>query len=209
MKTSRRDFDLIKIPEELRVYASPWLQPILNRVILLPLAPQRFRALSTKLMTELRERAADHDATPEYELCLCARKALKLTIEGLAVPKSSFDLHDPESPRAQAYILKQIQKRINRIVTEDLLGPGWWRTDKEEAIRADHSVDIPFLFADDRTPILVAFLNDPRLSKRERELLEAIAAPENSTIEEAARAIGIRSSTARAMLVRIREKLTV
>ena len=202
------------IPEELYLHASAWLQPVLNQVILIPIARQRLRALSDPIRRELEYRASDRGTTPEYELCLSARLALSLVIQGLTVPTRLFDPCDPTSPAAVKYVRKKIQERINYEVTIDLLGPGWRRLSKEEPIGASYT-DVAQQESDKREEeklgaklFTTILLNDSRLSPREQELLQAML-DHGGVIADAANALGITSSTARTMLGRIRSKVPV
>ncbi len=115
----------------------------------------------------------------------------------------------PPEPEAQKYVLEQIQPRINRFVTEDLLGPNWRRQSQEQEFSEEneqHGQVLPDV-DDGLSLFTAALLDDPRLAEREKQLLHAITATD--TTEDAAAVLGIKSSTARSMLVRIRQKLTV
>ena len=63
--------------------------------------------------------------SPERELGKAARTAISLVLNGLTVPARLFDPDDLKSPRARDYALEVVRARVNNLVTEDLLGPGW------------------------------------------------------------------------------------
>ena len=197
---------VIGIPEKLYLHTSTWLGPVVNQVILIPIARQRFKTLHPDIERELKRRASDRGTTPEYELCLSARLALSLVIQGLTGPTRLFDPCDPTSPAAVKYVRKKIQERINYEVTIDLLGPGWRRLSKEEPLGAsDTDVDPQEQY---ETKLFVdGLLTDPRLSPREQELLQAML-DHGDKIADAARTLDIKPSTARKRLQRIRLKLS-
>ena len=199
--------DAVGIPEELYLHASRWLQPVLDRVILFPIASQRYRALHTAIWQELASRARERGTTPKYELCREARQALALVIGGLNVPARLLDPCDPASPAAAEYVLGKIQARINDEVTQGLLGPGWRRRPNEDPLGESDAAVAP-QEQPEANLIIARLLTDSRLSPRARDLLQAMR-DHDGVIADAAHALGITSSTARTMLQRIRSKLTV
>ncbi len=195
-----------KLREKLRIpRASLWLQDLIDQLILLPLAPQQLKAKWPFIWQELKPRAAVHHTSVKWELMVEARQALSLAVQNFKVPTRLLDPFDPESPRAVEYTRKKLQPKMEKLVMEAILGPGWRRKTKEE----------PFLDPDPRlspeepeepeSPVSIAYLSDPRLSPRERQLLKAIV--RTDFIADAADVLGIRASTARSMLTRIRRKL--
>lgn len=201
---------VIGIPEELYLHTSTWLRPVVNRVILFPIAPQRYQALRDAIRRELESRASDRGTTPEYELCREARQALSLVISGLSVPARLFDPCDPVSPAAAEYVLREIQANINNEVTNGLLGPGWRHRPNEDTLgESEVAVDPQETQEQYGASLFIAgMLTDSRLSPREQDLLQAML-DHGGVIADAANALGITSSTARTMLGRIRSKLTV
>ena len=200
------ELPVIQIPEEFQVGASPWLQPILNEVLLLPIARQRLRAFHATIWAELKGRADTNGTTPEYELCREASQALSLVISGLEVPTRLFDPYDPSSPKAAEYVRERIQQRINDEVTKALLGPAWRLQERELPPEETHGVSDPRKPYE--TNLLVAgLLNDARLSSKERELLQAYR--KHGRWSDSADELGIAHSTAGTMAQRIRKKLSV
>jgi len=90
------------------------LVPLIER----PLGRRRFRLLAAAVASELERRAAAHGTTPEAELTLAAAA-------GLAIAKSEGQ---KLAPRPWAEWRRWYRGRVERHVTEDLLGPGWRRT---------------------------------------------------------------------------------
>ena len=111
--------------DEFTLYASGWLQPVVDGLMERPIAPQRWRALHDTIDHALSERAAILGVSKQQALRIMARASILLTFKGLAVPARLFDPDEPMAPRAQKYVLKRVRSRVNNFVTEDLLGPGW------------------------------------------------------------------------------------
>lgn len=111
--------------DELTLYASDWLQPVIDDLIQRPIAPQRWRALRDSIDAALRERAAARTTSTERELRQAARAAISLVLNGLTVPARLLDPDDPKSPAARDFVLTAVRAKVNNLVTDDLLGPEW------------------------------------------------------------------------------------
>ena len=113
------------IDDEFTLYASGWLQPVIDGLMERPIAPQRWRALHDTIDHALSDRAAVLGVSKQQALRGMARAAISLTLNDLSVPARLFDPDEPKAPRAQKYVLKRVRSRVNNLVTEDLLGFDW------------------------------------------------------------------------------------
>ncbi len=111
--------------DEYTLHASAWLQPVIEQLLERPVAAQRWRALRNPIDRALSERAAGSGVSKQQTLRSMARAAILLTLNELKVPARLFDPDEPMAPRAQKYVLEHVRSRVNNLVTEDLLGPGW------------------------------------------------------------------------------------
>ena len=111
--------------DELTLYASGWLQPVVDGLMERPIAPQRWRALHDTIDHALSERAAILGVSKQQALRIMARASSLLTFNGLAVPARLFDPDEPKAPHAREYVLERVRSDVNNLVTEDLLGPDW------------------------------------------------------------------------------------
>jgi hypothetical protein len=230
------------VPDEFYIRASRWLQKVLDKLILKPIAPKRFAALHSRLWRELSNRASDHKTTPYYELYAEAATALHGLLPEVGkvwmnIPSSLFDPADPDAPKAQEYVLKEIHHQINKKVTEIILGEGWWRAEKEQPFEEDDAVylpangtgkryrrrhhcgawhQLPDRMEENQAILDCWLLDDERLAPREHQLLKAMIQVEmmpaetrrkNGTLPIAARQLKIKPATARNMISRIRKKI--
>jgi hypothetical protein len=105
-----------------RVY--PWfaagLAPFLRR----PISPQRWARWRYELLGELHERASLNGTTAEEELLRAAAAAARIAqLEGRSL-----------EPRQQGEWMSWYRRRIQELVTDDLLGPGWRERELAEPI---------------------------------------------------------------------------
>ena len=108
-----------RFPDEDRIAAIDWL---FKKWFARPIAPQRFMALEQRILTALKDRAGAHETTPEAELQQSVIQALLLALGEM---EDIGDIFAPE-PR------KEIWKRLNNLVVEDLLAPEWRHVPSED-----------------------------------------------------------------------------
>lgn len=104
----------------------PRCQRLVDSLIERPIAPQRWRAYLKRLDRALEDRATARETRKDYELQLSARTAVSLTCNGLRIPLKDMPIWIPEQDDyIQRLVRAGVQAKINNLVTEDLLGPGW------------------------------------------------------------------------------------
>ena len=93
----------------------------LRRYLDSPISWQRWRRYQDEIITELYERADRNGSSPEEELLWAASAAVQIALcEGR-----------DEEPRHHAGWLTWYRRRVQNLVTADLLGPGWRERDAE------------------------------------------------------------------------------
>lgn len=181
------------IEDEFTLYASTWLQPLIDKLLSHPIAPQRLRARKSYFDEALKERALSRGTNPKYELRRAARTAISLTLSGFSVPARLFDPNETDAPLARAFVRKGVRQRVNNLVTEDLLGTNWRRHDVsiDEEIPDSFDSDelIGILDNQERTAKLL-----DALTPRQRQVIQLIY-KEDSTLEAAGKKLGITKQT--------------
>jgi hypothetical protein len=134
-------------PDKERMEAAQWIADKW-RLAKRPIAPQRWQAIGGTVLAELKRRASAHGTTPERELKDCVISALIQSI-GLAGGIVTADLRCT------------LRTTVNDLVTEDLLGPQWWRRPAEDSVGLSDAVSD--LLQDEPTETeLVDVLEDER-----------------------------------------------
>ncbi len=161
-----------------------------------PIAPQRFWALGARIRTALRERAEAANTTPEAELRESVKQALLIALDDI---EDIGGIFAPE-PR------KQLLRRLNDLVVEDLLGPNWRRAPSEEpeALLDLLSEEAGHAEVEARLT-LDALERKAELSQAEAEIVMALRQDFNLT--EAAEKLRIKAGAARVRWHSAKKKL--
>ena len=110
-------------PRELLPKVHPELLGDLRPFLRHPLSPQRWRAWKDEIITELHERADRNGSTPEEELIWATSAAVQIAqCEGRE-----------EEPRFHAEWVTWYRRRIQNLVTADLLGLDWRKRERHDA----------------------------------------------------------------------------
>lgn len=183
----------IRVEDELTLYASTWLQPLIDKLLSHPIAPPRWGPHKDRFIKALKERALSRGTNPKYELRRAARTAISLTLSGFSVPARLFDPNETDAPLARAFVRKDVRKHVNNLVTKDLLGTKWRRHDVsiDEEIPDSFDPDelIEILDNQERTAKLL-----DALTPRQRQVIQLIY-KEDSTLEAAGKKLGITKQT--------------
>jgi hypothetical protein len=153
-----------------------------------PIQSRRWRAIQPEVLAVLRARAEAYGTDAPHELLRAARAAFTkvlptmgtVTMDGMNYDKQSF-----------AAWSREVRRKINRQITEDLLGPDWRkpRAHVREAIpRASHGPE------QDIAVEIRDLLSSERLSFSEREAFQAFLDCEGDRAA-AARRLGLTVKT--------------
>ena len=161
-----------------------------------PIAPQRFKPLGPRICTVLRERAEAANTTVEAELRESVKQALLIALDDI---EDIGGIFAPE-PR------KQLLRRLNDLVVEDLLGPNWRRAPSEDAealldLWSEEAGHAELEAALD----LDALASKSGLSEAETEVISALR--QGLSLTDAAEKLGIKAGAARVRWHRAKQKL--
>lgn len=176
------------------------LLPFMTR----PISPQRWARRKVEIIAELHERAARNGSTPEEELYLAAAAAARIAqLEGRS-----------ETPRQSAEWVIWYRRRIQDLVTVDLLGPDWRERERygdgrPSAVSADEPDPLRELEASSELERLLEQVTDA-----EREYLElwfdliADGWDRKEARREAGRRTGRNPNAVRQLVFRIRRNVS-
>lgn len=190
------------IEDEFTLYASTWLQPLIDELLRWPIHKKRWYAYESDILKALKERALSQGTNPKYELRRAARTAISLTLSGFSVPTRLFDPNETDAPLASAFVRKKVRKDVNNFVIVDLLGLNYRRL-KDKSLE----VSIDEEFPDDvDQDLLMQILENQKimpklldavkteLTDRQRQVIHFIY-EEESTYEDAGKELGIKKQT--------------
>ena len=182
-----------RFPDVDRIASIDW---IAKKWFARPIAPQRFMALDQRILTALKDRAGAHGTTPEAELQQSVIQALLLALGEM---EDIGDIFAPE-PR------KEIRKRLNRLVVEDLLAPDWEHVPSQDLESLEDLISEEATYAEvEATLELDSLIAKAPLSKAEAEIVTVLR--QGFNFKEAGDYLGIKEGTARARWHRAKQKL--
>jgi RNA polymerase sigma factor (sigma-70 family) len=186
----------IRVEDELTLYASTWLQPLIDKLLSHPIAPPRWGPHKDRFIKALKERALSRGTNPKYELRRAARTAISLTLSGFSVPARLFDPNETDAPLARAFVRKDVRQRVNNLVTKDLLGTEWRRHDVsiDEEIPDSFDSDELIGILDNQERINKSLDALKELTDRQRQVIQLVDI-EESTLEAAGKELGITKQT--------------
>ena len=189
-----RDLDVLdnpSYPQAERVAAAEWVAECWYGR---PIAPQRWQAIGDAVRRELEARAKANGTTREKELNRCVANSLLLAVD------QAGGIFTPGPRRA-------FHTKLNNLVTEDLLGPGWRERAHEDIAELENFLVDQFEHAllVETVVELDALMSKAKLSKRETEMFMAVLQDERPG--EAAARLDITEGAARTVLSRARKKL--
>lgn len=166
-----------------------------------PIARQRWNAFHPALRDELNARAKEFGTTWQTELKKCVVQSFLIAVD------AAGGIMTPE-PR------KAFLKKLNDLVTEDLLGPGWRRRHKnvglEDLLAEGLDNVLPHLPSHggevEAKLDLEAAMAKAALTEIEVEIVEFMRRGES--LADVAKNLGIREGTARQRLHRARNKMS-
>jgi DNA-directed RNA polymerase specialized sigma24 family protein len=182
-----------RYPDEERWIAAQWIAYCWFRK---PIAWQRWRVIGSAVNQELAARAKANGTSSQTELRACVAQALFLA------GKEPVDFAGP-GPR------KAFLRRLNNLVVEDLVGPGWREQNRAivdigelEGVLAEQS--------DLAGEVEVALdleraINRARLGRKEAQVLKATL--EGGSVDEIAAKLNMASGSVRTARSRARTKL--
>ena len=184
-------------PEADRMAAIAWLA---EKWFKKPIAWQRFNALAPHILAALKGRAQTSGATPQAELKRAVIQALLIALGELDKIGGIF------APG----LSKQLLRRLNDLVVEDLLGPNWRRAPSEETYEDAETLQELLSeeagYAEVEVALdLDALVSKAGLSKAETEVFMALR--QGLSLTDAAEKLGIRPGAARVRWHRAKEKL--
>lgn len=159
-----------------------------------PIAPQRWQAIGPGVRRELDARAEAHGTTPEEELKRSVVNSLLLAVD------DAGGIFNP-GPR------KVFHRKLNDLVTEDLLGPSWRKKAHEAIGELENVLAEQFEHGVETAIDLDALISKAELGKREAEIVAAVRQGER--LVEVADRLGIKKGTARVALHRACKKMQI